>query len=234
MTTAPIIFTTAGFRRGVRHSLPLLLALTPYGVVFGIIAQGKGLSLLEAALMSGWVFGGSAQLVALGIWTHPAPILSATIAALVVNLRSALMGPVLSPWLDRLRGWQLAASLFLLVDNNWAMGVKDMNSGGRDAAYLVGIGVPLWLQWVSLTIVGHAMGEVLRPPPGHPIFFTALAVFVAMLANMWKGVADIMPWAIAACVAVAISHLLPGTFWHIVAGALAGSLAGALRDMRQA
>ena len=230
MTAGPVVFTGAGLRRGMRDSLPLLLALTPYGIVFGIVAHGEGLSLLEATLMSATVFGGSAQLVALGVWAHPAPVLGVMLAAFVVNLRTALMGPILSPWFDRLKGWRLWLSLFLLVDNNWAMSLKDMNSGKRDAAYLVGIGILLWLQWTTLTAIGHAMGEVLRPPPGHPILFTALAVFVCMLAGMWRGLSDAMPWAIAAAVAVATSRLLPGTFWHIIAGALAGSLAGAARD----
>ncbi len=234
MNSGPVVFTAAGLRRGMRDSLPLLLALTPYGIVFGIVAHGTGLSLPEAVLMSGTVFGGSAQLVALGIWAHPAPVIGAAVAAFIVNLRSALMGPLLAPWFDRLRGWRLWLSLFLLVDNNWAMALKDMNSGGRDAAYFVGIGILLWVQWTVLTALGHAMGEVLRPPPGHPILFTALAVFVCMLASMWRGRPDAVPWLVAVAVAVATSWLLPGTFWHIIAGALAGSLAGAARDHARA
>jgi predicted branched-subunit amino acid permease len=58
--------------------------------------------------------------------------------------------------------------------------------------------------------------------------FAFVAVFVALLAGMWKGKGDLLPWAAAAAVAVAAAHWLPGE-WYIILGALAGSLTGALR-----
>ncbi|HWK46047.1 MAG TPA: AzlC family ABC transporter permease [Stellaceae bacterium] len=224
------VFTGAGVLRGARASGPIVIATIPFGLVAGIAAQGQGLSLTDAVLMSVIVFAGSAQLLVLAAWTHPAPILAASFAAFVVNLRLALMGPVLAPWLDRLRGWRLWGSLFFLTDQNWALSVTDMRSGGRDAAFLMGSGLTLWVVWVSGTALGHLVGATLHPSPGHPLFFAALAVFVAMLVGMWRGYGDAMPWMVAALVAVGVAWLLPGTSWHIIAGALAGSLAGALRD----
>lgn len=227
-------FTRAAAALGVRRTVPFLVALTPFGLVCGIAAQGQGLSLLEAALMSALVFAGSSQLLALGQWAHPAPVLAAALAAFAVNLRMALMGPVLAPWLDRVRGWRLWGSLFVMADQNWAMSVQEMREGRGDAACLFGSGVVLWVAWLLTTIAGHALGAALRPPAGHPVFFAALAVFVAILVPMWRGRADALPWLVAAGVAVLVSRLLPGTSWHIVAGALAGAGAGAWRDRRRA
>ena len=56
------------------------------------------------------------------------------------------------------------------------------------------------------------------------------AVFVSLLVVMWRGRGDLLPWGVAAVVALAIARLLPGTSWHIVGGALAGSAAGVMRD----
>ena len=223
-------FTAAGMLRGVRSSGPIVIATIPFGLVAGIAAQGQGLSLTEAVLMSVIVFAGSAQLLVLAAWTHPASILTASFAAFVVNLRLAVMGPVLAPWLDRLRGWRLWGSLFVMTDQNWALSVGDMRSGGRDAGFLMGSGLTLWIVWVAGTTVGHMVGASLHPPPGHPLFFAAMGVFVAMLVGMWRGRSDFMPLVVAAVVAVAVARLLPGTSWYILAGALAGSLTGALRD----
>jgi len=228
--TPQIIFTRAGFLQGARESVPLLIATVPFGLVAGIAAQGAGLSMLETILMSGIVYAGSAQLLALSAWTHPAPILAATFAAFVVNLRLALMGPVLSPWLDRLRGWRLWLSLFVMADQNWAQSLKTMNQGGNDAAVLLGSGSAMILMWIMTNAIGHAVGAFVQPPPGHPLFFAALAIFVSMLVNMWRGPRDILPWVVAAVVAVTVAQLLPGGSWHIVGGALAGSLVGGLRE----
>ena len=56
-----------------------------------------------------------------------------------------------------------------------------------------------------------------------PIFF------VLMLVPMWRGPRAARPWAIAALVGIAVQALVPG-YVFIVAGALAGALAGAFLD----
>jgi 4-azaleucine resistance transporter AzlC len=230
--TAPVTFTLGGVLRGARKGLPVLAALVPFAMVAGIASQGAGLSLAEATLMSAFVYAGASQLVALAIWSHPPPLLAVTIAAFVVNLRLALMGPVLSPWLDRMRGWRLWGSLFVMTDQSWAMSVTDMNAGRRDAGFLFGTGFSMWLMWVIGTAAGYLLGAQLRPPPGHPLFFAALAVFVALLAGMWRSRQDLLPWLVAASASTAVAYLLPGTFWYIVVGALAGSITGGVRDTR--
>lgn len=233
MTDAPPAFTAAAVRAGARGSLPLLPGLAPFGLVCGIAGQQAGLSLVEVSLMSALVYAGSAQLVALGAWAHPAPVLPAILASLVVNLRYALMGPVLGPWLGRVRGWRLWLSLFLMADQNWALSVAEMNRGRGDAGYLLGSGLAMWVVWVATTAAGHWVAGHVSLPPGHPVFFAALAVFVAMLVSMWRGARDVVPWAVAGATAALVARLLPGGNWHIVAGALAGSLAGGLRDARR-
>ncbi len=219
--------------RGAKDSFPLLVGMTPFGLVCGIMAQGVGMSVGEISLMSGLVYAGAAQVVALAIWGHPPDLISVTLAAFVVNLRFALMGPVLAPWLNHMRGWRLWGSLFMTVDQNWALSLREMNAGGRDAGYLMGSGMALWLMWVGTSALGHILGSQIRPEPGHPLFFTALGVFVAMLATMWRGRVDVLPWAVAGCVSAGMAQLLPGTFYYIVAGALAGSITGGLRDRRR-
>lgn len=217
---------------GARRSLPLIAGLIPFGLVVGLLAQGQGLNLAEAGLMSGLCYAGSAQILALTHWGVPAPVAAAAFAAFVVNLRLVLMGPVLAPWLDRLRGWRLVASLFMMADQNWALSVEAMRRGEADAGFLFGSGVVMWAMWVMTTLAGHTLGRVVSPPSGHPIFFAALAVFVALLVPMWRGRSDALPWAVAAGVSTAVSVLMPGQ-WYIVIGALAGSSAGVLQQARR-
>ena len=226
-------FSWASFREGTRQSLPLQVALIPFGLVCGVAAQGRGLSLLEALLMSALCYAGSAQLLALSQWGTPVSLVAVTLAAFIVNLRLALMGPVMGPWLDRVRGWRLWGSLFLMADQNWAMSVREMQTGRGDAGFMFGSGLVMWITWVATTGIGHVMGATLRPPPGHPLFFAALAVFVAICAAMWRGRRDLLPWAAAAAVAVVSARLLGGT-WYVVLGALAGAITGVIRDRRQA
>lgn len=231
MSTQRPRFSKAAVMAGVRRALPLQVALIPFALVAGIAAQAQGLSLLEATLMSALCYAGSAQLLALGHWATPAPLVAATVAALIVNLRMVLMGPVIGPWLDRIRGWRLWLSLFVMADQNWAMSVVEMQAGRWDAGFLFGSGALMWVVWVAGTAAGHVMGASLRPVPGHPLFFAALAVFVAIVAAMWRGRRDALPWAAAAVVSFLASRLSDSTL-YIVAGALAGAVVGVLQDRR--
>ena len=127
-------FTRQGVRRGLRAALALTLGLSPFGLVVGMTSDGVGLSLAETLLMSGLVFAGTSQVVALQLWADPAPILAASLACLVINLRLAPMGAALAPVLDRPRGIRLWGTLMLLVDNSFALMVTEIragSSGGR-------------------------------------------------------------------------------------------------------
>jgi 4-azaleucine resistance transporter AzlC len=225
-----VTFTRAGFLRGVRASPPLLIGGLPFGLVAGLTAQAHGLSFLESTLMSATVFAGSAQLIALGVWAAPVSVSTVSLASLTMNLRFLLMGPLLGPWMDQLRGWRRWLSLFFMIDHNWAMAIKEIEKGERDAAFLIGSGVPIWMVWVVSSIVGHLSGSLIHTGPGHPLFFAALCTFIALLVPMWRGKTDLLPWLVAGSVALVVSQVLPHTAWHIVIGALAGGTTGLLQQ----
>src|SRR4051812_2867165 len=164
-------FTAAGMRRGARAALGLTLGLMPFGLVVGMAGDAKGLSLLETLLMSGFVFAGTSQLVALQLWADPAPVLAAGLACLVINLRMLPMGVALAPVLDRVHGIRLWGTLALLVDNAFALTIAELRAGRRDAGFLVGASLTMWCNWMIMCGIGHGFGAALRLPPGHPIFF---------------------------------------------------------------
>ena len=223
-----VLFTPHGVLYGVRQALPIALGVFAYGLVFGVLARQAGLTTLEALLMSGLVFAGAAQFVALGLWAAPLPALAIVLTTLVVNLRHVLMGATLRPWFARLpRRWTYL-SAFFMVDESWAVTMGAFSRGYRDAAMLVGSGLTVFGAWLGATLAGRVSGSLIDPTRlGLDFAFTA--VFLAMLVGMWRGRGDIVPWLVAAIVAVIAARWLPGKD-YILAGALAGSLVGALTD----
>ncbi|WP_328805670.1 AzlC family ABC transporter permease [Sabulicella rubraurantiaca] len=233
MKPGPVVFTRVGALRGARLAVGLLPAMVPFALVVGVVADSKGLSFLETVLMSALVFAGTSQIVALELWREPAPVLGATLAALVINLRLAPMGAALSPWLDRLRGIRLWGTLATLVDNTFAVCIADQRQGGRDAALLLGMGVTMWAGWTLMTGVGHAAAGLIRLPPGHPVFFAGIATILALMVPIWRGRGDAMPWVVAGIAAAAAHFAGLGPPWPVLAGALCGAAAGAWRDGRR-
>ena len=183
--------------------------------------------------MSALVFAGASQLLALELWADPVPLLAVTLAVFAVNLRMAPMGAALSPWLDHLRGWRLWGTLGTLVDHSFALSVAEHRQGGRDAGFLLGMGLVIWLNWLVCTVIGHLLGQVVALPPGHPALFAAPASFVALLVPLWRGARhDAAPWAVAAGVSLLFTALTLPAPVPLLAGAGAGAVLGAWQKLR--
>jgi 4-azaleucine resistance transporter AzlC len=222
-------FTRSGIWAGMRRGLPLAASVFTYGLVFGMLARQAGLSIDESLLMSSLVYAGSSQFVALGLWRAPLPAATIIFTTLVVNLRHVLMGAALHPWFAQLPALHRYGSLFFLGDENWALTMQEFEAGGRDGAFLVGSGLPLFVAWFSATMIGGNLSTAIPDPARWGLDFAFTATFVALLVGMWQGKANLWPWGVAAVVAMITAQWLPGP-WYIVLGGLAGSLVGAIRD----
>ncbi|MDW8399433.1 MAG: AzlC family ABC transporter permease [Acetobacteraceae bacterium] len=229
-----VVFTRAGMARGAARGLPLVPIMIPFGLVVGMVAAAKGLSFAELVLMSMLVFAGASQLLALELWDAASPALGAAVAAFVVNIRMAPMGAALAPWLDRLRGWRVWGSLATLVDHTFAFSVAEMRRGGRDAGFLLGMGLLFWAFWVAFCAAGHVFAGLVSLPRDHPVFFGAVACFVSILVALWRSPGrDLPPWLLAAALAVLAARLgLPAPL-PLLFGALAGAALGAWQDGRR-
>lgn len=232
-TIAPTTDSFANqFYAGARACIPVVISVATYGMVWGVLARGAGLSLLEVVLMSGLVFAGAAQFVALDLWTAiPAalPIGPLIIAALIVNLRYLLLTATLRPLFKPESGLKGALMMAFVTDENWAMTVLEMKRGGGSVAFLLGGGVLAYACWMATTITGHVLGSAIDDPARYGLDFAFTATFLVLLLGMWKTRADLLPWGVAALSAIIASKLIDGS-WHILIGALLGSLAGAIAD----
>lgn len=224
----PVAFDLAGALAGARRGVPVAVGVFAVGLVFGALARTAGLSAAEATLMSLLVLAGASQFVALDLWTSPLPVAAILLTTLVVNLRHVLMGAALAPLLLRVRPRAAYAAVFFMVDESWAMTMDEYVRGRRNGAFLLGCGLVLSVAWVGATLAGHVAGEAVGDPSRWGLDFAITAVFAALLASLWRGRSDLMPWVVAAAVAVAADHALPGN-WYILLGGLAGSLAGAVQ-----
>jgi 4-azaleucine resistance transporter AzlC len=227
-----VVFTRKGLLRGMRRTIPLAISGFTVGLVFGVLARQAGLNTLEVFLMSALVFAGASQFIALSLWVLvPFPALTIIFTTLIVNLRHMLMGASLRPWLSQFSRAKVLALLYLMVDESWALTIGDFTEGGRDMAFLLGSGLVMLFAWVSSSVIGHIAGSAITNPAQWGLDFAFTAVFLALLTGMWKGKSNLLPWAVAAVVAVISYRLLPGA-WYIVLGGLAGSVTGAISNAK--
>jgi 4-azaleucine resistance transporter AzlC len=226
-----LVFSREGLRTGFVTCVPVALGVGAYGLVFGVLARDAGLSLLTAVVMSATVLAGAAQLIAVGLWDWPVPVVAVIGTTLVVNLRYLLMGASLRPWFTRLSSRQAYTSLFFMADENWALTIQDLRDGNGRGAFLLGSGLAIWVFWVVATAIGAVAGGRIGNPDTYGLEFVLPAIFLALLVSFWEERESLVPWIVAAVVAVGVEAALPGQ-WYILAGGVAASLTEVTRSVR--
>jgi predicted branched-subunit amino acid permease len=227
---SPPIWSLDGVRQGAMTMVPALPGVALFGAAFGALAAERGLTTLEALLMSGIVFAGVSQIASMELWSShitPALVLTAAFTTLVINLRMLLMGASMRPWLADAPPLQVYPGLYILTDSNWVATLRYRREGGADAGYLFGGGLIIWFTFVPATAIGQVFGSLLANPRPYGVDMILPLYFVALLAPMFESAHRSLPWVIAGLVAVAVQYLMPG-FWYIIAGTLAGAIAGGL------
>jgi 4-azaleucine resistance transporter AzlC len=228
----PPAWTLEGFRQGALEILPLMPGLFAFGLAFGTVAARKGFTLLDALVMSGTVYAGVAQLVALETWPDrlTLPVIGGIVLVTgLISSRFLLIGASLRPWLGSQPASKIYPSLFFLVEPNWLTSMRYRANGGSDPAYLLGGGVVIYFFWVSATAAGYALGTSIGDPHTFGIDMVMPAFFVAMLISMWRGFRTSSGMLIGGGVAIAVDFLFGGV-WYLIVGALAGSIAGGFID----
>ncbi len=235
LATSPPRWTLPGFRLGAWEILPLMPGLFAFGIAFGTVAARKGFSLIDALAMSGTVYAGVAQLVALETW--PDKLTLSAIGGIVavtalISSRFLLIGASLRPWLGSQPAAKIYPTLFLMVEPNWLMSMRYHANGGSDPAYLLGGGVVIYCVWMVSTAAGYWLGTSIGDPHAFGLDLVMPAFFTAMLISLWRGARASVGWIIGGVVAVATDYLFGG-MWYLIAGALAGSVAGGFIDDRE-
>lgn len=225
--------STEQFLLGAQMFVPVAISIAAYGVVWGVLARQAGLSIGEVALMSGLVFAGASQFVALDLWTTGSlPIGAIVLAVMIVNLRLMLMTATLRPLVAHLPPWRAALSMGLVADENWALTMGEVTKGRGSVAYLLGGGALCYATWLVSTLSGRLLGSAIDDPSKYGLDFAFTATFLALLFGMWRGKSDLVPWIVAALAAILTAKLVPG-HWHIVVGGLVGSFTGAVVETRK-
>ena len=215
----------------LRVVVPAAVSMVPFALLIGFLARQNGLSTAEALLMSAMVFAGSAQFVALDLWSWPVPVASLALTAFIINARHILMGAALMP---HIAGWpkRLAyPALFFLADEIWALSMARAGGKPLRLSYYAALAAPFYLTWISMTTLGHLMGAAIRDPARYGFDFAFTAIFLVILSGLWRRRSTLWPWIASAATAVAVWYLVAGP-WYILAGGLAGALVGAIQGAR--
>lgn len=210
---------------------PTVAAAMPFALILGQQATAKGLTPLEMLAMSSIVFAGSSQLIAVGLWSTPAPVAALALMALLVNLRHTLMGASLSGKIAHFGKLRFLAA-FLLTDEAWALSERRAIERPITRTFYFTVALTLFVCWQLASVAGTVFGSLIREPEKFGLDFAFPAIFIALALGFWKGARRSGPVLLAsAAVAVAVHATVPGA-WYVIAGAIAGIAAAVITAPR--
>lgn len=223
----------AAFRHGIVQSLPFLVVIIPFAILFGVVATEAGLDIAQVMGFSILVLAGASQFTAVQLLSDNAPTIIVILSGLAVNLRMAMYSASLLPWLRDASGTQKAWVAYTLIDQSYALSIQHYEryprlSVPQRLAYFAGTALVLCLPWMVATWVGATVGQAI--PEEVALDFAMPITFLAMIAPMLRTIAHLAACFVAIVAALVLAGL-PSGLGLLIAAPL-GMATGALVEAR--
>ena len=218
----------AEFRRGLRESVPIVLAVLPFGLLFGALAVANGMELHQAVLMSATLFAGASQMVGIELFgTRVAPWLI-VFSIFAVNFRHILYSASLGAKIGHFTPLQKGVAFFMLMDPQYAEAEKRHERGETISfAWYMGLALPIYVSWSVETAIGAYFGRLISDPQQLGIDFL-LPIYFLVLVMGFRTRRNWLPVVITSGIVSGVAFYTVGSPWHVSIGAVAGVLLAAL------
>ena len=220
------------FLYGARDMLPMTIAAAIYGMAFGLLAIQAGFSFDQSVSMSALIFGGSSQLIALDRLSVGAGSFAAIVAGIALNTRFLLVTAAMKNSLIGRPWWQTALGAALATDASVAlMQTSKRRQLEHSFWYFFGGGFSLYIVWILVTAIGAILGGQIPNPAAFGLDFAIIAVFIAAIPGLWRGMTDFLPWTVSGITVALIAFLAPEyTSWGLILGAVSGAAFAGVRN----
>lgn len=166
-------------KSALRDTLPVLAGYLVLGFGFGIIVNVNGYGIWLAPVMSLFIFAGSMQYAAIGLFTGGASMLTVALTTLAVNARHLCYGiSMIEKYKNT--GVRKPYLIFGLTDETYSL-VCNRESG---TDYYFFITLLDHIYWVSGTLLGSILGSTLHFNTTG-IDFALTALFLTVFVDQW-------------------------------------------------
>jgi 4-azaleucine resistance transporter AzlC len=184
--------------------------------------------------MSLLVFAGSAQFIAAGLIAEGIPAGIIILTTFIVNLRHALYGASLAPYLKHLPQKWLVPFSFFLTDETYATVIRryqERGVGPHGHWYYLASALFMYVNWQICTLIGIVAGRSLQGAATWGLDFAMVAIFIGITVPLIVSRPMLICTLVAGVTAV-LANGLPNKLGLMLAALLgigAGVLAESLR-----
>ena len=152
------------FMEGVRDCLPIMFAVSFFGMLFGATGVSNGLTFNQTMLSSATVFAGASQFVFLDLYNQQVPVWSVLLAVFALNFRHFLYSASVGRYLGAFSEWTKYLGFFVLTDPSFAAAEHRADKQGLSLSYYFGYAAPLYPIWLVATLLGALAGNLIDNP----------------------------------------------------------------------
>lgn len=167
-----------------RTAVTLGLAVTVFGISFGVVATGAGLSTPMACAMSVFVFTGATQFAAVGVLASGGSPIAAIGSGLLLGARHIGYGLALRRKLAAGQFHRLVAAQ-LLIDESTLLALSESDPEAASGAFWWG-GLSVFVGWNIGTLLGALLGDAIGDPATYGLDAVFPAAFLALLVPLLR------------------------------------------------
>lgn len=195
------------YLNGLNKGIPIALGYLSVSFGFGITAVGKGLTGLQAILVSMTNLTSAGQIAGIGIIASCGTIIEMLLSQLVINIRYCLMGIALSQKLDSTftTPHRLITS-FGITDEVFAVAASEYRLIGK--RFMYGLITLPYIGWAVGTALGAYAGYVLPQSVCSALGIAIYSMFIAIIVPPSKTDRGVLA-------AVLISSIMSCCFYYI-------------------
>jgi len=192
------------FLAGARDTTPLIIAATPFAIIYGALAIANGVPEWVILAMSVLVFAGASHFIAVALIATGTPFSIIILTVFVVNLRHMLYSASLMTQLARVPQLLRIPMAFWMTDETFAI-VKHRQSNEANQAgfipYYLGSALFMYSNWIFFSWIGMAMGQNIPDIANWGLDIAMVVAFIGIVVPALQKRAD---WACAITAAVSI------------------------------
>ncbi len=190
----------------VRQGVAVAVATGLYGLSFGALSVGAGLTVWQTITLSALMFTGGSQFAFVAVVGGGGTGPAATTAATLLGVRNAVYGMQVKALLRPPAAWIPLVAHLTIDESTATASAQDGRHEERRGFWAAGVGV--WVFWNASTLAGALAGTQLGDPRAWGLDGAAAAAFLGLL---WPRLREREPVAIAVAAAVVTVATLPLT-----------------------
>ena len=217
--------TPSAFWRGVRLGIPVILGYIPVGIAYALIARQAGFSVLEACMMSVFVYAGASEMMAAGMYAQGAGVAAIILTTFILNLRHFIMSAcVMNEMKSEKRGFKQFLA-FGVTDEVFAIYTTQKRMEHPGLVFF-GMALVSYLSWNFGTLIGAVASGFLPKLLTAALGVAMYAMFLALLMPNLRGNARLALLVLFTAAVNALLSLILPSGWALIAATLLGAALG--------